>query len=176
MAHTCTNPAGEDGDRQRHFLQLDDVVEPTDQCPPAEVPIRAILTGTRQCAAPTLDLSVNAYTPVLTLARQLLRTGSHPDRLIEVYRGTTLCFRLSLATSARLTVKDDSDGIPRFRLHPQHVATGSSVGPNGSTLFPLPPRAIHAPGKLVPSPAPVKRDGLADLRRLGRMRRLAEAL
>jgi len=171
MTHTCTNPAGEGGDRQRHFLQLDDVVEPTGQSLPVEVLIWAILTGTRQCAAPTLDLSVNAYTP----ARQLLRTGSHPDRLIEVYRGTTLCFRVSLATAARLTVKDGSDGIPRFRLHPEHVATGSSVEPNGSTLFPLPPRAIHAPGKLVPSPAPVKRDGLADLRRLGRMRRLAEA-
>src|SRR5262249_58039138 len=97
--------AGEDGDWQWHFLQPDDVVEPTGQSLPVEVPIRAVLTGTRQCAAPTLDLSVNAYTPVLTLARQLLRTGSHPDRLIEVYRGTTLCFRVSLATTARLTVK-----------------------------------------------------------------------
>jgi len=81
MTHTCTNPAGEDGDRQRHFLQLDDVVEPTGQSLPVEVPIRAILTGTRQCAAPTPDLSVNAYTPVLTLARQLHRMGSHHDRL-----------------------------------------------------------------------------------------------
>jgi hypothetical protein len=170
MAPTSANPARAGGARQQFLQCNDDATNLSDQTPDPRVPIKAVLSGTRHCSA--LGISVNAYTPVASLARQLVRAGFHPDRLIEVYRGTTLRFRVSLATAARLTVKDGSDGIPRFRLHPQRVATGSSVEP---TLVPLPLRAIHAPGKLVPCPAPVKRDGLADLRRLGRMRRLAEA-
>lgn len=142
MTHTCTNPAGEGGDRQRHFLQLDDVVELTGQSLPVEVLIWAILTGTRQCAAPTLDLSVNAYTP----ARQLLRTGSHPDRLIEVYRGTTLCFRVSLATAARLTVKDGQDGPPRFRRYKPSESLGvtSPVAPSEPRATAPSPATMHA--------------------------------
>jgi hypothetical protein len=82
MAPTSANPARAGGAQQRLFQQLDDVAEFCDQTPVPQVPIKAVLSGTRHCSA--LGISVNAYTPVLTLARQLIRAGFHPDRLIAL--------------------------------------------------------------------------------------------
>ena len=80
--------------------------------PASTTPIRTELSGDRRCSA--LGLTVNAYTPVLTLARQLIRAGFPPDRILEVYRGTTLCFSVPLATAARLEVRDSNRGRPIF--------------------------------------------------------------
>ena len=92
--------------------------------PTSPPPIRAELSGSRRCS--TLGIVVNAYAPVLTLARQLIRAGFPPDRILEVYRGATLCFRVPLAVAARLTVEDSSDRPPRFR---QYRSPSWEVGP-----------------------------------------------
>jgi len=73
-------------------------------------PIIAELEGSRRCSA--LGLSVNSYAPVCALGRQLVHAGYEPDCILEVYRGTTLCFRVRLAVAARLTVEDGKDGVP----------------------------------------------------------------
>src|SRR5205085_12526606 len=75
-------------------------------------PIRAELSGDRRCSA--LGIAVNAYAPALSLARQLIRAGLPPDRILEVYRGATLCFCVPLATAARLEVRDSNQGRPVF--------------------------------------------------------------
>jgi|SRR6516165_7980297 len=80
---------------------------------PPLMPVRAELSGSRRCSA--LGITIDAYAPVLTLARRLIRAGLPPDRILEVYRGATLCFRVPLAVAARLRVKDDKDGVPRFK-------------------------------------------------------------
>jgi hypothetical protein len=74
-----------------------------------------------------------------------------PER--EVYRGTTLCFRVALATAARLTVKDDKDGVPRFKNYAPFPADRvapkmAANGPPRSTLadpLPKPPSAGRLP-------------------------------
>jgi len=78
------------------------------------LPIKAVLTGARHCSA--AGFAVNAYAPVLALARKLLAAFA-PEQVIEVYRGDTLCFRVVLGTAAKLTVEDDRNGRPRFRKY-----------------------------------------------------------
>jgi hypothetical protein len=97
------------------------------------MPIHAELSGDRRCAA--LGITVDAYAPVLTLARRLIRAGLPPDRILEVYRSTTLCFCVPLATAATLTVEDSPNGVPRFRWHrPSRWGVGLPVAPNGQAL------------------------------------------
>jgi len=109
-------------------------------------PIRAELSGDRRCS--TLGIVVNAYAPVLTLARLLIRAGLPPDRILEVYRGATLCFRVPLGVAARLTVQDSSHGPPRFRRYrPPSGAVGPPIAPNDLPLaepLPKPPGAERA--------------------------------
>lgn len=83
--------------------------------PQASPRIRAELEGSHRCLA--LGLSVDSYTSVCALARLLIRAGYEPDSLLEVYRGTTLCFRVRLGVAARLTVRDGKDGRPRFEKY-----------------------------------------------------------
>src|SRR5262245_58909528 len=107
-------------------------------------PIRAELSGDRRCSA--LGTVVNAYAPVLTLARQLIRAGLPPDRILEVYRGATLCFCVPLAVAARLTVEDSSDGPPRFRQYRQPSwEVGPPIAPNREALPGEPPGENNAP-------------------------------
>jgi hypothetical protein len=92
-------------------------------------PIRAELSGDRRCSAP--GIVVNAYAPVLTLARQFIRAGFPPDRILEVYRGATLCFCLPLATAARLEVRDSNRGRPLFvPWRSRSMRTTPPVAPN----------------------------------------------
>jgi len=101
MVHMDSNrPTRDRAARQRYSFGLDNVADLNDEIPPIQEPIRAELAGSRHCSA--LGLSVNAYAPVLVLARTRIRAGFDPNRLIEVYRGSTtlLCFRVKLATAA----------------------------------------------------------------------------
>jgi hypothetical protein len=130
--------------------------------PSNEEPIHARLAGDRRCSAPSLGVSVSSYAPVLALARILLRVaGLDPGRMLEVYRGDddVLCFAVPLATAARLTVKDDKDGVPRFksyvpfpadRVRPQTAANGPPAPPlapppggacGARSAHPLPPQS-----------------------------------
>src|SRR5262249_20541034 len=68
--------------------------------------ITAHLSGSRRCTALGGLFTVDAYAPVLALSRLLLRAGIAGDRVLEVYRGSTLCFRVKLATAARLTIEN----------------------------------------------------------------------
>jgi hypothetical protein len=158
MTRTSANPTVGGGGRQQ-FLQRND-----DQTPVPQVPIKAVLSGTRHCSA--LSISVNAYTPVLTLARQLIRAGIRPDQLLEVYRGSPLCFRVPLVTAARLTVKDGPDGRPSFRQYEQSWPVDPPIASND----PAGTSARLDITKPFPEPHPKKRDGL---REAGRRRRLA---
>jgi hypothetical protein len=100
---------------------------------PPRLPIRAELSGSRHCSA--LGIVVDAYAPVLALARRLIDAGLPPDRVLEVYRSGTLCFRVRLSVAARLTVEDGSNGAPRFRqYHPPSWEVGPPIAPNGQTL------------------------------------------
>jgi len=92
-------------------------------------PIRAELAGSRCCSA--LGISVNASAPVLALARQLTCSGFDPKQILEVYRGSTLCFRVKLAAAAPLAVRDNSPGTPVFvPLRERTMRTASPVAPN----------------------------------------------
>jgi hypothetical protein len=76
-------------------------------------PIRAELTGWERCAA--LGITAVGYAPVTMLARKLIRAGVDPGRPFEAYRDGTLALRArSLAAAARVTVRDDNRGVPRF--------------------------------------------------------------
>src|SRR5262249_17672520 len=130
-------------------------------------PIRAELAGSRCCSA--LGISVNASAPVLALARQLTCSGFDPKQILEVYRGSTLCFRMKLAAAAPLAVRDNSPGTPVFvPLRERTMRTASPVAPNH-------PPAISGPvaAENTLPPAPAQRDGLAALRTADRARRAA---
>jgi hypothetical protein len=100
-----------------------------------ETPIRAELSGGRRCSA--VGIVVNAYAPVLTLARQLIR-GFPPDRILEVYRGATLCFRVPLATASRLEVRDSNHGRPVFvPWRSRSTRTAPPIAPNDLASTPL---------------------------------------
>jgi hypothetical protein len=99
-------------------------------------PIRAELSGDRRCSA--VGIVVNAYAPVLTLARQLIRAGFPPDRILEVYRGATLCFRVPLATASRLEVGDSNQGRPVFvPWRSRSTRTAPPIAPNDLAATPL---------------------------------------
>ena len=107
-------------------------------------PFRAELSGGRHCSA--LGIAVDAYTPVLTLARRLIYAGLPSDCVLEVYRGATLCFRVPLAVAARLTVEDSKNGAPRFRRYrPPSWEVGPPIAPNGRALPGEPSSKNNAP-------------------------------
>jgi hypothetical protein len=103
---------------------------------PLPTPIRAELSGDRRCSA--LGTVVNAYAPVLTLARRLIRAGLPPDSILEVYRGATLCFRVPLATASRLEVRDSNQGRPVFvPWRSRNTRTAPPIAPNDLAATPL---------------------------------------
>jgi hypothetical protein len=111
-------------------------------------PIRAELSGDRRCSA--LGIEVNTYAPVFALARILIRAGVDPARPIEVYRGAILCFRVPLATAARLEVRDNHHGRPVFTpWHPRSTRPASTAAPND-----LPATCLVTPPQKTPSEGP----------------------
>src|SRR5262245_44278370 len=77
-------------------------------------PVHAQLIGSSTCAA--AGITATSPAPVLTLCRQLLAAGMHPDRALEVYRGDMLALLVrSIGEAAKLTVRESTrDGRPRF--------------------------------------------------------------
>ena len=113
--------------------------------PTSPPPIRAELSGDRRCS--TLGIVVNAYAPVLTLARQLIRAGFPPDRILKVYRGATLCFRVPLATASRLEVRDSNQGRPVFvPWRSRNTRTAPPIAPNDLAATPLAEPLQKTPG------------------------------
>lgn len=119
------------------------------------VPIRATLAGSCQCSA--AGVSVNAYAPVCALARALIAAAHDPNRMLEAYRGTTLCFRVPLATAAKLTVKDDKDGVPRFKKFTPFSAdrVAPPIAPNDPPALPVPAAAGEATSEVATTEARV---------------------
>jgi hypothetical protein len=113
----------------------------------ATVVIRAHLIGSRICGA--MGIRVNAYAPVCELARRLLRARFHPDQMVEVYRGETLCFRVKLITAARLIVDDSGSGRPSFKRW-REAGAASSIAQNGSGVPRQPPGEKAASAEVGP--------------------------
>jgi hypothetical protein len=108
--------------------------------------IVAKLHGDRRCTAFDGRFTVDSYAPCLALARLLIRAGMSGDRLLEVYRGTTLCFRVRLATAARLEVRDSATGTPVFVPWRQRsMRTACEVAKSPPTLPGEPPAENNAP-------------------------------
>jgi hypothetical protein len=113
------------------------------------LPIKATLSGSHCCS--TAGASVTAYAPVCALARALIRAGHDPNRELIVCRGPTLCFATKLATTARLRVKDDKDGIPRFKEYVPFSAARvpPPIAPNDPPALPVPAAAGGATSEVV---------------------------
>jgi hypothetical protein len=106
--------------------------------------IRAEFEGSRRCSA--LGLSVDSYAPVCALTRLLFRAGYDPNCTLEVYRGTTLCFQVSLVVAARLAVEDGPDGAPRFRRYrPPGWEVAPPIAPTGLGLIRHPTPPLNTP-------------------------------
>jgi hypothetical protein len=81
--------------------------------PRNSLPLYAELIGSDTCTA--VGITARSHAPALALCRQLLAAGLDPDQALEVYRNGTLSLRIrSIGEGARLTVKDDNRGTPRF--------------------------------------------------------------
>jgi hypothetical protein len=78
-------------------------------------PIIAELVDSRRCEA--LGIAARGHAPVLRLCALLINAGYDPAARLEVHRGATLALTIrSLGEGARLTVEDNRNGRPRFRL------------------------------------------------------------
>jgi hypothetical protein len=78
-------------------------------------PLTAGLTGSHGCEA--LGIVATGHAPVLRLCTLLINAGYDPAARLEVRRGATLALTVrSLGEGARLTVEDNRNGRPRFRL------------------------------------------------------------
>jgi len=67
--------------------------------------------------ATALGITAIGYSPALALCRSLTAAGLDPDTAMHVYRNGTLALRIrSIGEAARLTVEDDHNGRPRFRI------------------------------------------------------------
>jgi hypothetical protein len=76
--------------------------------------ITAELSGANRCEAQGIVATGTA--PALILCRQLLQAGVNPDKSLDVYRQGTLALRIRrIGEGAKLAVKDDNRGVPRFR-------------------------------------------------------------
>src|SRR5262249_24164832 len=77
--------------------------------------ISAELAGSDTATA--LGITATGYSPALALCRSLLAAGLDPDTAMHVYWNGTLALRIrAIGEAARLTVEDDHNGHPRFRL------------------------------------------------------------
>jgi hypothetical protein len=128
--------------------KMEEQNEPLPNIPSLRSPqtLRAELVGDDQATA--LGRTVRAYAPMLTLARQLIRDGLSLDQILEVYRGPVLCFRVRLATAARLEVRDGNSGRPVFVPWRERIArTAPPIVQNGPALPGLPPDENNAPSE-----------------------------
>lgn len=75
--------------------------------------VRAELIGSDRATA--AGITAHGQAPVLALCRQLVAADIDPDRPLNAYRGDMLALRVrSIGEGARLTVRDDNRGTPRF--------------------------------------------------------------
>ena len=78
--------------------------------------VHAELIGSETACAE--GITAHNQAPVLALCRLLVSAGHDPDRPLEVYRGYMLALRVhTIGEGARLTVRDDNRGTPRFAAY-----------------------------------------------------------
>lgn len=66
------------------------------------------------------DLDQESYTPMFDYCRQLIEEGVNPNTKLEVYRENILLLRIKrISIGAKLTVRDNRFGTPKFRSFPQ---------------------------------------------------------
>jgi hypothetical protein len=112
MSRNTAPATGDDGQRQGISFQQQNA--PAIASPPNTTQaLRAEIVGSNQAEAN--GVTARGHAPVLALCRALIEAGYDPDTPLEAYRGNTLCLRVrSIGEGGRLTVKDGSDGKPRF--------------------------------------------------------------
>ena len=97
--------------------------------------VLADLTGSNRCSA--LGIVARAYSPVLSLCRDLVAAGHDPTRSMQVYRGATLCLTVrAIGEGAGLAVEDGSGGTPTFVLFRDRARGTGAASPvrlNGQT-------------------------------------------
>ena len=97
-------------------------VPSTTPTPPAQIPIRAELTGDDCCTA--LGLSVTSTSPVIALCRALINAGHDPTTPLEVYRGDVLALRVrSIGEGAQLQITGSGVGFGLQRPHEPRTAS-----------------------------------------------------
>jgi hypothetical protein len=76
-------------------------------------------------------LCVDASTPHLEAARALLVLGHSPRAILVTRRGDVVSLRSTVGAAARLEVRDDNQGRPKFRRWkaPARPATASPIAP-----------------------------------------------
>lgn len=76
-------------------------------------------------------LCADAAQPHLEAGRALLAAGYSPSAVLVTRRGDVVSLRSSVAAAARLEVRDDRQGRPRFRRWkaPARPATASPIAP-----------------------------------------------
>ena len=95
--------------------------------------IRAELIGSDVCKAAAFTAS--GPVPVLALCRELLAAGFDPGQPLQVYRGDKVALYVrSIGQGARLTVKDDRLGRPRFARWQDRGASDAAASPIASLL------------------------------------------
>jgi hypothetical protein len=108
------------------------------------LPLHAELLDSDTCSTAGITTAGNA--PVLALCRRLLTAGLDSHAPLQVYRDGTLALTVrSIAEGARLTVKDDNRGIPRFRSRrPGPAGRARGAGRRGLSITPFEVAATHA--------------------------------
>jgi len=77
--------------------------------------ISAELQGSDTAVA--LGITAKGYNPILSLCRSLIAAGLSPDAALLVHRNGLVTLKIrSLREGARLTVEDDKNSRPKFRL------------------------------------------------------------
>src|SRR5262245_50277091 len=91
------------------------------------LPVYAELTGDDTCTCSGLTVRANA--PALAMCRQLLAAGLDPDTAMEVYRSGILALKVrSIGEAAKLAVRDDRHGTPRFVAYRPGPAKRAGAG------------------------------------------------
>ena len=114
MAFTYANGAPREGAGRQVGFAKDQLASNSELHHAAQAPLFAELTGSDTCTS--AGITAQGHAPVLALCRALLAQGLDPDAALTVYRNGAEALRIRrIGEAAKLTVRDDDRGVPRFR-------------------------------------------------------------
>ena len=116
-------------------------------------PIRAELTGDDTATAASITVTGNA--PVLVLCRHLLEAGHDLATCLQAWRGSILSLTVrSIGEGAKLTVRDDRHGVPRFVAYrPGPAGRGREGCGEAPLIVPMPLGLTSGPNRAAEEPA-----------------------